>query len=146
MVEAALVLCVNSEEVVTAMLFTVTLVEANAGSGGAKTEHWDVITSAVVVGPVDAGNRVQDVSPSPQEGPQEELMSVRSVMAKETCAVKGKKNVLWATWLQKVPLGLKAEPESQRPGRGVMNYWKVTWLRCTAMRALQRGFDPVNEI
>ena len=93
MVEAALVLCVISEELVTAMLFTITLVEATAGSGGAKTEHEDVITSAVVVGPVDTGNRVQDVSPSPtlQEGPQEELMSVRSVMAKETCAVKRKK-------------------------------------------------------
>ena len=94
MVEAALVLCVISEELVTAMLFTITLVEATTGSGGATTEHEDVITSAVVVGPVDTGNRVQDVSPSPQEGPQEELMSVRSVMAKETCAVKEKKNVL----------------------------------------------------
>ena len=97
MVEAALVLCVISEELVTAMLFTITLVEATgAGSGGAKTEHEDSITSTVVVGPVDTGNRVQDVSPSPtlQEGPQEELMSVRSVMAKETCAVKRKKKVL----------------------------------------------------
>ena len=125
MVEAALVLCVISEELVTAMLFTITLVEATAGSGGATTEHEVVITSAVVVGPVDTGNRVQDVSPSPtlQEGPQEELMSVRSVMAKETCAVKRKKKSTLSelatkstTW----PQSRTGEPEAGK--RGFMNY------------------------
>ena len=125
MVEAALVLCVISEELVTAMLFTITLVEATAGSGGATTEHEVVITSAVVVGPVDTGNRVQDVSPSPtlQEGPQEELMSVRSVMAKETCAVKRKKkstlNEL-ATKSTTWPQSRTGEPEAGK--RGFMNY------------------------
>lgn len=120
MVEAALVLCVISEELVTAMLFTITLVEATAGSGGATTEHEVVITSAVVVGPVDTGNRVQDVSPSPtlQEGPQEELMSVRSVMAKETCAVKERKKNTLSKLATKSTTLFKAEPESQRPGRG----------------------------
>ena len=126
MVEAALVLCVISEELVTAMLFTITLVEATgAGSGGATTEHEDFITSTVVVGPVDTGNRVQDVSPSPtlQEGPQEELMSVRSVMAKETCAVKRKKKCTLSelatkstTW----PQSRTGEPEAGK--RGFMNY------------------------
>ena len=121
MVEAALVLCVISEELVTAMLFTITLVEATAGSGGATTEHEVVITSAVVVGPVDTGNRVQDVSPSPtlQEGPQEELMSVRSVMAKETCAVKErKKNTLskFATKSTTWPQSRTGEPEAGKRG------------------------------
>lgn len=121
MVEAALVLCVISEELVTAMLFTITLVEATAGSGGATTEHEVVITSAVVVGPVDTGNRVQDVSPSPtlQEGPQEELMSVRSVMAKETCAVKErKKNTLskLATKSTTWPQSRTGEPEAGKRG------------------------------
>lgn len=121
MVEAALVLCVISEELVTAMLFTITLVEATAGSGGATTEHEVVITSAVVVGPVDTGNRVQDVSPSPtlQEGPQEELMSVRSVMAKETCAVKERrKNTLskLATKSTTWPQSRTGEPEAGKRG------------------------------
>ena len=121
MVEAALVLCVISEELVTAMLFTITLVEATAGSGGATTEHEVVITYAVVVGPVDTGNRVQDVSPSPtlQEGPQEELMSVRSVMAKETCAVKErKKNTLskLATKSTTWPQSRTGEPEAGKRG------------------------------
>ena len=121
MVEAALVLCVISEELVTAMLFTITLVEATAGSGGATTEHEVVITSAVVVGPVDTGNRVQDVSPSPtlQEGPQEELMSVRSVMAKETCAVKERrKNTLskLATKSTTWPQSRTEEPEAGKRG------------------------------
>ena len=121
MVEAALVLCVISEELVTAMLFTITLVEATTGSGGATTEHEVVITSAVVVGPVDTGNRVQDVSPSPtlQEGPQEELMSVRSVMAKETCAVKErKKNTLskLATKSTTWPQSRTGEPEAGKRG------------------------------
>ena len=121
MVEAALVLCVISEELVTAMLFTITLVEATAGSGGATTEHEVVITSAVVVGPVDTGNRVKGVSPSPtlQEGPQEELMSVRSVMAKETCAVKKrKKNTLskLATKSTTWPQSRTGEPEAGKRG------------------------------
>ena len=121
MVEAALVLCVISEELVTAMLFTITLVEATAGRGGATTEHEVVITSAVVVGPVDTGNRVQDVSPSPtlQEGPQEELMSVRSVMAKETCAVKERrKNTLskLATKSTTWPQSRTGEPEAGKRG------------------------------
>ena len=136
MVEAALVLCVISEVVVTAMLFTITLVEATAGSGGgAATEHEVVITSAVVVGPVDTCNRlqegVQDVSPSPQEGPhegpQEELMSVRSVVtAKETCAAaKGKKKSTLRelptksnTW----PQSRTGEPEAGKMEGGLINY------------------------
>ena len=80
MVEAALVLCMAiSEELVTAMLFTITLVE---GIGGAKAEL--VVTAATVVVVAGTGTLVYDVSTSPQE----ELMSVKSVMAKETCAVK----------------------------------------------------------
>ena len=81
--EAALVLWAISEEVVTAMLFTITLVEGTIDSGGTKAEPEVVVTAAVVV-VADAGSLVYDVSTSPQE----ELTSVKSVMAKETCAVK----------------------------------------------------------
>ena len=89
MVEAALVRWAMSEELVTVMLFTITLVEGGTvGSGGTKAacelDVVQVVTAAGVVVVADTGSLVYDVSFSPQE----ELTSVKSVMAKETCAVK----------------------------------------------------------
>ena len=92
MVEAALVRWAMSEELVTVMLFTITLVEGGTvGSGGTKAacelDVVQVVTAAAgadVVVFQDTGSLVYDVSFSPQE----ELTSVKSVMAKETCAVK----------------------------------------------------------
>ena len=89
MVEAALVRWAMSEELVTVMLFTITLVEGGTvGSGGTKAAcelEVQVVTAAAgVVVVADTGSLVYDVSFSPQE----ELTSVKSVMAKETCAVK----------------------------------------------------------
>ena len=107
MVEAALVRWAMSEELVTVMLFTITLVEGGTvGSGGTKAacelEVVQVVTAAGVVVVVDTGSLVYDVSFSPQE----ELTSVKSVMAKETCAVK--EQTFSVTWLQKIALGLKS--------------------------------------
>ena len=107
--EAALVRWAMSEELVTVMLFTITLVEGGTvGSGGTKAacELLEVVTAAavadVVVVAADTGSLVYDVSFSPQE----ELTSVKSVMAKETCAVK--EQTFSVTWLQKIALGLKS--------------------------------------
>lgn len=107
MVEAALVRWAMSEELVTVMLFTITLVEGGTvGSGGTKAacelDVVQVVTAAGVVVVADTGSLVYDVSFSPQE----ELTSVKSVMAKETCAVK--EQTFSVTWLQKIALGLKS--------------------------------------
>ena len=105
--EAALVRWAMSEELVTVMLFTITLVEGGTvGSGGTKAAcelEVQVVTAAAVTDVVvDTGSLVYDVSFSPQE----ELTSVKSVMAKETCAVK--EQTFSVTWLQKIALGLKS--------------------------------------
>ena len=108
--EAALVRWAMSEELVTVMLFTITLVEGGTvGSGGTKAAcellEVQVVTApaaADVVVVADTGSLVYDVSFSPQE----ELTSVKSVMAKETCAVK--EQTFSVTWLQKIALGLKS--------------------------------------
>ena len=105
--EAALVRWAMSEELVTVMLFTITLVEGGTvGSGGTKAacelDVVQVVTAAGVVVVADTGSLVYDVSFSPQE----ELTSVKSVMAKETCAVK--EQTFSVTWLQKIALGLKS--------------------------------------
>ena len=121
--EAALVRWAMSEELVTVMLFTITLVEGGTvGSGGTKAAcellEVQVVTAAAgadVVVFADTGSLVYDVSFSPQE----ELTSVKSVMAKETCAVKEQtfsdlatKNSTWPQKQKESALELVAERES----------------------------------
>ena len=124
--EAALVRWAMSEELVTVMLFTITLVEGGTvGSGGTKAacelEVQVVTAGAVADVVVDTGSLVYDVSFSPQE----ELTSVKSVMAKETCAVKEQtfsdlatKNSTWPQKQKESALELVAE----RARRRGMNY------------------------
>ena len=123
--EAALVRWAMSEELVTVMLFTITLVEGGTvGSGGTKAAcelEVQVVTAAavadVVVVAEDTGSLVYDVSFSPQE----ELTSVKSVMAKETCAVKEQTFSDLATKNSTWPQKQKESAFKLREWRG-MNY------------------------